>query len=75
MYLFLGKAYSIHHILRTVFLSFGNLSLLSMFQYFIAEQASYMYSMAIVPLYDTLGAEACSFIINQGKFPRIYIYM
>ena len=29
-----------------------------------------MYSMAIVPLYDTLGKEACNFIINQGKCLR-----
>ena len=29
-----------------------------------------MYSMAIVPLYDTLGVEACNFIINQGKSLR-----
>jgi hypothetical protein len=26
-----------------------------------------MFSMAIVPLYDTLGFEACEFIINQSK--------
>ena len=29
-----------------------------------------MYSMAVVPLYDTLGVEACNFIINQGKSLR-----
>ena len=40
---------------------------LNIFQYVIVEQACYMYSMAIVPLYDTLGVEACNFIINQGK--------
>ena len=27
-----------------------------------------MYSLTIVPLYDTLGPEACVYIINQGKF-------
>ena len=32
-----------------------------------------MYSMAIVPLYDTLGVEACNFIINQGKSLRAVI--
>ena len=32
-----------------------------------------MYSMAIVPLYDTLGVEACYFIINQGKSLRVVI--
>ena len=29
-----------------------------------------MYSMIIVPLYDTLGVEACNFIMNQGKSLR-----
>ena len=33
-----------------------------------------MYSMAIVPLYDTLGVEACNFIINQGKSIRAVIH-
>lgn len=32
------------------------------------EQACNMYSLTIVPLYDTLGPEACVYIINQGKF-------
>ena len=45
------------------------------FQYFIVEQACYMYSMAIVPLYDTLGVEACSFIINQGEIKLLLMCM
>lgn len=36
-------------------------------EWILSEQASYCYSMVIVPLYDTLGADACSFIIKQGK--------
>lgn len=40
-------------------------------EYFIVEQASYMYSMAIVPLYDTLGVEACNYIINQAELTLI----
>ncbi|KAK3588976.1 hypothetical protein CHS0354_043146 [Potamilus streckersoni] len=36
-------------------------------EYCIVEQACYMYSMTIVPLYDTLGAESCSFILNQAE--------
>ncbi|XP_033743143.1 long-chain-fatty-acid--CoA ligase 1-like [Pecten maximus] len=34
-------------------------------EYVVAEQASIMFSMVSVPLYDTLGTTACSFIINQ----------
>jgi long-chain acyl-CoA synthetase len=37
------------------------------FQYVVTELACYSYSMAIVPLYDTLGPDACTYIINQGK--------
>lgn len=35
-------------------------------QWIIGELACYTYSMVVVPLYDTLGAEAIVFIINQG---------
>ncbi|XP_077311168.1 long-chain-fatty-acid--CoA ligase 5 [Lithobates pipiens] len=33
----------------------------------IAELACYSYSMAVVPLYDTLGAEAIVFIVNRAE--------
>uniref|UniRef100_A0A915HQ86 long-chain-fatty-acid--CoA ligase n=1 Tax=Romanomermis culicivorax TaxID=13658 RepID=A0A915HQ86_ROMCU len=36
-------------------------------EWVITEQACYFFSMVTVPLYDTLGPEACSFIINQTE--------
>uniref|UniRef100_A0A646QEB8 Long-chain-fatty-acid--CoA ligase n=1 Tax=Hemiscolopendra marginata TaxID=943146 RepID=A0A646QEB8_9MYRI len=36
-------------------------------EWIITEYACYNYSMVIIPLYDTLGPEACSFIINQAN--------
>lgn len=36
-------------------------------EWILTEQGLYCQSMVIVPLYDTLGPEACNFIINQGK--------
>lgn len=39
----------------------------------MAEQGAYCYSMVVVPLYDTLGANACAFIINQSKY-IMFIY-
>ncbi|XP_013200983.1 long-chain-fatty-acid--CoA ligase 5 isoform X1 [Amyelois transitella] len=36
-------------------------------EWIMTEQAAYCYSMVIVPLYDTLGANACSFIVNQTE--------
>lgn len=35
------------------------------------EQGCSLYSMAIVPLYDTLGPEACVYIINQAKMATV----
>ena len=40
---------------------------LLLFQWVLVEQACNLYSLSIIPLYDTLGPEACVYIINQGK--------
>lgn len=40
-------------------------------EYGITEQACYMYSMVLVPLYDTLGPEACTHIINQAEIKTV----
>jgi len=37
-------------------------------EWILTEQAAYCFSMVVIPLYDTLGPEACSFIITQGIF-------
>ncbi|XP_077998937.1 long-chain-fatty-acid--CoA ligase 1-like [Glandiceps talaboti] len=37
----------------------------------IAEQACNMYSMIVVPLYDTLGPDACTHIINQCEITTV----
>jgi len=39
----------------------------------ITEQAAYHYSMVIVPLYDTLGPDACSYIINQAEIQLVVV--
>lgn len=35
-------------------------------EWVLSEQGAYCYSMVIVPLYDTLGPDACAYIIKQG---------
>ncbi|XP_048758754.1 long-chain-fatty-acid--CoA ligase 5-like isoform X2 [Ostrea edulis] len=40
-------------------------------EYGITEQACFMYSMVLVPLYDTLGPEACTHIINQAEIKTV----
>ncbi|KAG8237726.1 hypothetical protein J437_LFUL017028 [Ladona fulva] len=36
-------------------------------EWILAEQGAYCYSMVIVPLYDTLGPDACAYIIQQAE--------
>jgi len=36
-------------------------------QWLIAAEGAWFNSLAVVPLYDTLGPEACSFIVNQAS--------
>ena len=49
-----------------------------LFQWVFVEQACNMFSLTIVPLYDTLGLDSCVFIINQGKkliyYHKLIIY-
>ncbi|KAI6234638.1 AMP-dependent synthetase ligase domain containing protein [Aphelenchoides fujianensis] len=40
-------------------------------EWIIVEHASYAFSNVIVPLYDTLGSDACSFIINQTEISLV----
>jgi long-chain acyl-CoA synthetase len=35
-------------------------------EWVIVEQACFTYSMVVVPLYDTLGTEAITYIVNKG---------
>uniref|UniRef100_A0A3B4A7D6 long-chain-fatty-acid--CoA ligase n=1 Tax=Periophthalmus magnuspinnatus TaxID=409849 RepID=A0A3B4A7D6_9GOBI len=40
-------------------------------EWFISEMACYTYSMVVVPLYDTLGADAIRFIINTAEISTV----
>ncbi|XP_076067495.1 long-chain-fatty-acid--CoA ligase 5 [Oratosquilla oratoria] len=40
-------------------------------EWILTEQGLYCQSMVIVPLYDTLGPEACNFIINQAAITTV----
>lgn len=39
----------------------------------LTEQACYTYSMIIVPLYDTLGLDACAFILKQTEMKLLVV--
>lgn len=40
-------------------------------EWVLSEYACYFYSMVIVPLYDTLGPEACTYIVNQAEITTV----
>lgn len=40
-------------------------------EWVIVEQAAYNYNNVLVPLYDTLGPAACSFIVNQAEIELV----
>ena len=51
--------------------AFGHLFLLFPFQFVLTQLACYTYSMVVIPLYDTLGPEACTYIIGQGMLKDV----
>jgi long-chain acyl-CoA synthetase len=40
-------------------------------EWIIVEHAAYAFSNILVPLYDTLGPDACSFIVNQAEIQLV----
>ncbi|KAK0094955.1 hypothetical protein PV326_009550 [Microctonus aethiopoides] len=40
-------------------------------EWILTEQACYTYSLVVVPLYDTLGPDACAYIINQADISLV----
>lgn len=42
-------------------------------EWILFEQGCYCYSLALVPLYDTLGPDACSFIINKAELTIVAV--
>uniref|UniRef100_A0A452I1T4 Long-chain-fatty-acid--CoA ligase n=2 Tax=Gopherus agassizii TaxID=38772 RepID=A0A452I1T4_9SAUR len=41
-------------------------------EWVLVEQGCYTYSMVVVPLYDTLGADAISYIVNQADVGLVF---
>lgn len=40
-------------------------------EWVIAEQGTYNNNSVLVPLYETLGPDACTFIINQSEMSMV----
>lgn len=41
-------------------------------EWIIIEQATYAFNNVLVPLYETLGAESCTFIITQANIKIVF---
>lgn len=41
-------------------------------EWIIVEQATYAFNNVLVPLYETLGPDACTFIINQANIKVVF---
>uniref|UniRef100_A0A803YF07 Long-chain-fatty-acid--CoA ligase n=1 Tax=Meleagris gallopavo TaxID=9103 RepID=A0A803YF07_MELGA len=62
-------------ILSTMLRAKGKQSDLHLFfflQWVIIEQSCYTYSMVVVPLYDTLGTEAITYIVNKADLSLVF---
>lgn len=42
-------------------------------EWILFEQGCYCYSLVVVPLYDTLGPDACAFIIKQTDMSTVIV--
>lgn len=42
-------------------------------EWILCEQGCYNFSLVLVPLYDTLGPDACAFIVNQTEAPLVVV--
>lgn len=42
-------------------------------EWILFEQGAYCYSLVVVPLYDTLGPDACAFIIRQTDMSTVIV--
>lgn len=42
-------------------------------EWILFEQGCYSFSLVVVPLYDTLGPDACAFIINQTEIQLVVV--
>lgn len=42
-------------------------------EWILCEQGCYNFSLVLVPLYDTLGPDACAFIINQTECQTVVV--
>ncbi|XP_027693198.1 long-chain-fatty-acid--CoA ligase 1 isoform X2 [Vombatus ursinus] len=42
-------------------------------EWVIVEQSCYTYSMVVVPLYDTLGNEAITYVINKAELSLVFV--
>ncbi|KAL7079797.1 hypothetical protein ACQ4LE_001432 [Meloidogyne hapla] len=73
----ISRASRVGRAIRTLDIPIGQESFIGIFaknrpEWVIVEQAAYCFSNVTVPLYETLGADASSFIINQTNIQLVF---
>lgn len=72
----IDRSVQIAHAFRTLGLEAGQNTLIGIYaknrpEWIMVEHATYTFNNVLVPLYETLGAEACIFILNQAEIELV----
>jgi long-chain acyl-CoA synthetase len=74
----IDRSVTVAHALRHIGIPAGQSAFIGIYaknrpEWIIVEHAAYTFSNILVPLYETLGAEACVFSLNQTEIQVIFI--
>ena len=73
----IDRSVTVAHALRHVGIAAGQETFVGIYaknrpEWIIVEHATYTFSNVLVPLYETLGAEACTFSLNQTEIQIVF---
>uniref|UniRef100_A0A7E4ZYC3 Long-chain-fatty-acid--CoA ligase n=1 Tax=Panagrellus redivivus TaxID=6233 RepID=A0A7E4ZYC3_PANRE len=73
----IDRSVTVAHALRSIGIPTGSETFIGVYsknrpEWIIIEHAVYTFSNVLVPLYETLGAEACSFSLNQTEIKIVF---
>lgn len=74
----IDRSVTIGHAFRALGLEVGQKTFVGVYaknrpEWIMVEHATYTFNNVLVPLYETLGAEACIFILNQAEIELVVV--
>lgn len=74
----IDRSVQIAHAFRALGLEAGQKTFIGIYaknrpEWIMVEHATYTFNNVLVPLYETLGAEACIFILNQAEIELVVV--